>query len=71
MTKAHSKTLLRPFILVVFIAKVKAEILQKTSNTKSYNKTANDFNFGLREYYFLGLINHYVNLIEVNKCTLR
>ena len=38
MTKAHSKTLLRPFILVVFIAKVKVEILHKKSNTKSYNK---------------------------------
>ena len=29
-----------------FIAKVKVEILHKNSNTKSYNKTVTDFNFG-------------------------
>ena len=46
MTKGKiSKSLLQPFILVLFIAKVKVEILHKKSNTKSYNKTVTDFNF--------------------------
>ena len=44
MTKTFSKSLLKPLISVLFIAKVKVEILHKKSNTKSYNKTVIDFN---------------------------
>ena len=46
MTKALSKSLLHPLIFSLFMAKVKAEILHKKSNTKSYNKTVTDFKLG-------------------------
>ena len=46
-------------------------------NEKSYNKTVIDFNFGRHKdlaasvnYHFLGYINPYVYLIEVNNCIL-
>ena len=34
------------YILALFIAKDKVEILHKKSNAKSYDKTVIDFNFG-------------------------
>ena len=58
------------------IAKVKVEMLDKKSNTKSYNKAVTDVNFGWHkdlstlkcDIHFFGLINPYVNLNEINIC---
>ena len=74
MIKALIKSLLQPFIFVLFIAKVKVEILHKRSNTKSYNKTVIDFNFGwhkdlstLKSDIHLGLRPRWISLFRVDK----